>query len=484
VIVKLSSVLKGGRLIATDKEVVEFILSTEADRRIAQSTILANQAHVIALTRAKAIKQKDSKKLLHALRRLEKRMIYQRGLEDVHVLIEEYVTRECGSETGGLLHIGKSRNDQVTTAIRLTLRDELLSLSNQLLAFERSILQLATRHTKTVFPGYTHLQPAQPITFAHYLLALCDSLIRDEERVHEAFVRVNKSPMGGGALAGTTFNINRLLVAHLLGFRGLVENSLDAVQSRDFALDALSACSMTALDLSRCAQDLITFSPANLLEMPDEFSSTSSIMPQKMNPDPLELLRAKGAIIIGNYNSSATILHALPSGYNLDFQEITPLLWQSLDSLKSCLKMLGRLVPRLKLKAASDIRKELTATTEVANILVRKESISFRVAHRSVGQAVRTALAKKVMLKDFSQVDWEQVVGRQLQSRTMRSIREALDLDKHIYAYRTLGSPNPTKCKRMIRYRMRKVELLFERNRLTQIALSRTLRKLRTIASS
>ena len=226
---KLSSVLKGGRLTATDKEVIEFISSTEADRRIAHSTILVNEAHVIALAKAKAIKRKDSKRLLQALRKLERRMIFRRGLEDVHVLIEEYVTRECGSDTGGLLHIGKSRNDQVTTAIRLTLREETLNLSNQLLAFERSILQIAKRHTKSVFPGYTHLQPAQPITFAHYLIALGDSLLRDEERVHEAFIKVNNSPMGGGALAGTSFNINRVLVVRLLGFRGLVENSLDAV---------------------------------------------------------------------------------------------------------------------------------------------------------------------------------------------------------------------------------------------------------------
>ena len=248
-------------------------------------------------------------------------------------------------------------------------------------------------------------------------------------------------------------------------------------------MDALSACSMTALDLSRCAQDLIIYSSANLLEIPDEFSSTSSIMPQKKNPDPLELLRAKCARIIGNYNSSATILHALPSGYNFDFQEITPLLWQSLDTLKSCLRMLMELVPKLKLKASPDIQMDLTVATEIANIFVRKQNVSFRVAHRSVGQAVRMALERRVMLRDLSQTDWERVVGRQLPSGTMRSIREALDLKKHIYTYRTMGSPNPKRSEQMIRHRIRKVESLTERNRLTQVELSRSLRRLRTVTN-
>ena len=482
----MSSVLKGGRLTATDKEVVKFISSTEADRRIAQSSIQVNEAHVIALAKAKAIKQKDSKRLLRALRKLERKMIFRQGLEDVHVLIEEYVTRECGRETGGLLHLGKSRNDQVSTAIRLSLREEMLNLSNQLLVFERSILQLAKRHTKSIFPGYTHLQPAQPITFAHYLIAFGDSILRDEQRVREAFNRINNSPMGGGALAGTSFNIDRTIVARLLGFNGLVENSLDAVGSRDFVLDALSACSITALDFSRFAQDIIIYSSANvnLLEIPDEFSSTSSIMPQKKNPDPLELLRAKCGGIIGNYNSSGIMLHALPSGYNLDFQEITPLLWQSLDTLKSCLRILEGLVPKLKLRTYPESQLDLTVATEIANILVRKMNFPFRIAHRSIGQAVRVALARKVMLRDLKQTDWERVVGRQLSSETLRAIHEALDLKKHLYTYRTIGSPNPNRTEQMIKHRTRKVESVSKRNRLTQVELSRSLRTLRTIADA
>jgi argininosuccinate lyase len=292
--------------------------------------------------------------------------------------------------------------------------------------------------------------------------------------------------MGGGALAGTSFNIDRTIVARLLGFKGLVENSLDAVGSRDFVLDALSACSITALDFSRFAQDIIIYSSTNvnLLEIPDEFTSTSSIMPQKKNPDPLELLRAKCAGIIGNYNSSAIMLHALPSGYNLDFQEITPLLWQSLDTLKSCLMILARLVPKLKLRIYSESQLDLTVATEIANILVRKMNFPFRIAHRSVGQAVRVALARKVMLRDLKQTDWERAVGRQLSSETLRSIHEALDLKKHIYTYRTIGSPNPSRTEQMIKHRTRNVESVSKRNRLTQVQLSRSLRTLRTIADA
>jgi argininosuccinate lyase len=446
-----------------------------------RSTILVNEAHVIALAKAEAINRSSAKKLLRALRKLGKQMTLREGYEDVHVMIEECVTREVGSMIGGSLHIGKSRNDQVATAIRITLREEMLKLSNHLLTLENSLLNLAERHTRTVFPGYTHLQPAQPITFAHYLIANGDSILRDEQRVIEAFSRINKSPMGSAALAGTSFNIDRRLIAQLLGFNGLVENSLDAIESRDFILETLSICCMTALDLSRIAQDIIFYSCADvdLLELPDEYSSTSSIMPQKKNPDPMELLRAKSARMIGNYTTAAATLHALPSGYNLDLQEITPLLWHSLDTLRSCIAMLNALLPKLNPKPCVENQMEFTATTEIANILARDEGIPFREAHRITGRLVKEALEKEKKLRDLKRQDWEKNIRRKLKSQTMKNIGRALDMRRHIYAYRTEGSSNPKQTDRMLSERKKLVRSCKERNQLTQAQLARSLEKLR-----
>jgi argininosuccinate lyase len=214
----MSSILRGGRLSTSRKDVVNFISSVEEDKRIAPATILVNQAHVIALAKAKAVSHLDALRLLRALRSAEKRIPFRKGVEDVHVLVEEYVTQRVGPKVGGQLHLGKSRNDQVVTAVRIVLREEMLEISDALLALESELVKLARKHTQSLFPGYTHLQPAQPITFAHYLLAIGDSLLRDNQRMAEAYRRVNKSPMGAAALAGTSVNLDRALVARLLGF--------------------------------------------------------------------------------------------------------------------------------------------------------------------------------------------------------------------------------------------------------------------------
>jgi len=267
----MSSVLRGGRLSASRKDVVNFISSIEEDKRIAPATILVNQAHIIALAKARAISRVDALRLLRTLRSAEKHIPNRRGVEDIHVLVEEYVTKRAGSKVGGQLHLGKSRNDQVVTAVRIALRQDMLEISRALIALEGELLQLARKHTQSLFPGYTHLQPAQPITFAHYLLAIGDSLLRDNQRIAEAYRRVNKSPMGAAALAGTSVNLDRALVARLLGFEGIIENSLDAVGTRDFVLEVLGVCAITALDISRIAQDMIFYSSADagLIDIPE-----------------------------------------------------------------------------------------------------------------------------------------------------------------------------------------------------------------------
>ncbi len=458
---EMSSLLRGGRLAETRKDVVEFISSLQDDRHIAQATVQVNEAHVITLFRAKAINRRDAGKLLRALRQLEHGVPSRKNAEDIHILIEDYVTKRTGREVGGQLNLAKSRNDQVVTSIRMVLRGELLSISTLLLLLVTQLLRLAEKHTKSVFPGYTHLQPAQPITFAHYLIAIADALVRDNQRIMEAYERINKSPMGAGALAGSSFKLDRTSEAELLGFEGLVDNTLDAVGSRDFAIEALSACSITAMDISRIAQDLIFYSSADvgLITLPDEFTSTSSIMPQKKNPDPLELVRAKCAKIAGNLTTAITIMHGLASGYNLDFQEITPLLWDSSNLLKMCLRMLGKLMPKIKLSKGIANRDSLTfsASTEIANLFVREEKIPFRTAHRAVGRFVKLALEQNMTLAKMDPKEWEKVLGKKPTRSTLAKIRGALELGTHMEYYRTKGSPNPNQAVGMILSRTNQV---------------------------
>jgi argininosuccinate lyase len=479
---EMSSILRGGRLAPTRKEIVSFISSLHDDKRIARASVLVNEAHVIALTKAKAITKSDARKLLRALRQLEDRVPLREGVEDIHVLIEEYVTKRAGQDVGGRLHLAKSRNHQVVTAVRMVLRDKLLEVSRQLLSLENELLRLASKHLISVFPGYTHLQPAQPISFGHYLLAVGDSFLRDNQRVLETYRRVNTSPMGAGALAGSSFNLDRALEAELLGFEGFIENTLDAVGSRDFALEALSVFSIIALDLSRVAQDMIFYSSSDvgILDIPDEFTSTSSIMPQKKNPDPLEIIRARSAKVIGDCTAAATVMHSLPSGYNLDFQEITPLMWHSGDTLQSCLRILAHVISGVKLAEAIAHRDYLqyTAATEIANVLVREEGVPFRTAHRAVGHSVRMALEQEKTLSELTPKEWERGLGRRLSKKTLASIAETLDLRKHIGYYKTKGSPNPRQTAAMIRFRTRQVQLLLEENAHTRAKLKRNLTKL------
>jgi len=483
----MSSLLRGGRLRTANKNVTNFISSFEDDRRIARSVILVNQAHVIALTKAQVISRHKARRILKALRQLEGQRIPKRGLEDVHVFIEESVINGTGLDIGGLLNLGKSRNDQVTTAVRMTLREEILELSDNLLSLAEAMLSLAQKHTETVFPGYTHLQPAQPISFAHYLVANVDSLLRNSYRIIEAYHRINCSPMGAAALAGTSFRLNRDLIASLLGFNGLMEISLDAVGSRDFLLETLCVCSLIASDLSRIAQDLIFYSSAesSLIALPDEFASTSSIMPHKKNPDPLELVRAKCARIAGNPSVASTILHGLPSGYNLDFQEITPLSWQSIDELKSCLRIMTELIPKIEVDKEIALRQylEFTAATEIANVLVREEGTPFRLAHRVVGSAVRTALQQSKTLKSLSRKDWEGHLHRRIKPRTVSLMERALNLKTHLWTYQTKGSPNPREMRNVILRRKRECTAMREESSQLHQSIRKRLEALSTAAS-
>ena len=444
------------------RDVISFTSSLQSDRRLLKAVIEINEAHVIMLMEQKIIDRPTGIKLLQALGELKEGIKPRRWVEDIHMSVEEEIVKRVGPEVGGNLHIGKSRNDQVSTAIRMELRENLIDLIISVIRLQETLIELAKKHVETIIPGYTHLQPAQPVTFAHYLLSYVDTLERSLHRLEENYQRVNLCPMGAGALATSSFPINRQRMADLLGFDEVLENSIDAVRSRDFVLETLASLTIIAVDMSHLTEDLIVWASPDfgIIELPDSFSSTSSIMPQKKNPDVLEVIRARTSHILGNFVTSATTLKSLPSGYNLDFQEVTPRLWESIENISSSLDMLSKLVNHLKV--GKDIFKKsflnFTTSTELVNMLVRKYKVSFRTAHKIVGALTRHLIENGRTLSDVTPELLQTVaeVSSDLPSNIkMEDICASIDPLKFVEAHNARGGPSPIEVERMMRIRKR-----------------------------
>ena len=462
----MSKVLRGGRLSPGVREdVAKFTSSMKNDLKLSKAVVDINKAHVIMLIEQKIIKSSDGAKLLQALVKCSDTE-FDVSAEDIHMVVEEAVLQQAGSEAGGNLHIAKSRNDQVTTAIHMELRNDLLILMRSSAHMLDHMLEVAEKHTNTVILEYTHLQPAQPVTFAHYLLSCYDALERDMQRVRSAYSRVNLCPLGAGALATTSFPINRERTAELLGFNGLLENSIDAVGSRDFIIETVAALTLIAVNLSRFAEDLIIWSTPDfgVVELPDEFTGTSSIMPQKKNPEILEVIRARASQVLGNFVASVAAIKSLPSAYNLDFQEITPELWEAIENIHASLDMFHKLLPRLRV--ATDVSAKTNASfvaaTELANILVRKYSVPFRTAHKIVGALVRSLVEAKLTFKDATpelvQKTAKEVANIKL-SVESRELKELADPIKLVEACGVRGGPAPAEVVRAMTERKKKLTL-------------------------
>ena len=473
----MSKALQGGRLLKTRRDVVEFTSSMPSDRRLFEHVVKINQAHVIMLVKQRIIGASAGKKLLHALSTVKLPARLQ-PIEDVHMYIEEEVTKKIGLEIGGNLNVGKSRNDQVATAIRMELRRCLFLLLCSIVVTQEALIKRSEKNLSTIIPGYTHLQPAQPITFAHYLVAQFDAIQRDLERLEETYDRVNASPMGAGALATTSFPVNRIMVAKLLGFNSIVENSLDAVSSRDFILEALANLVILNVNLSRLAEDLILWGSSSykLIELPDEFASTSSIMPQKKNPDVLEVIRARTSFTLADLVASVNIMKALPTGYNLDFQEITNKIWNSIDTTVSILKMLVQLIGRLKVRMDAIQQSELnfTTSTEMANMLFRKCKAPFRLAHKIVGASAKHLYDRG---RTFSEIT-PQLLTEMAKQVTGASLElgdaifgSSVDIEKFVESHKVRGGPAPSEVGRMIRVRKK----LVLKSKVTLLRMTRSL---------
>jgi len=459
----VSLLFKDGRIKAPKREISRFISSIRDDVKLLKHIVKINKAHVIMLMEQKIIKKEHAIEILKALDL--KKFRIKPWLEDIHVCVEEEVIKKA-KEAGKNLHIAKSRNDQVATAIRMELREELICLMKACITFQAKLLAKAERHVHTIICGYTHLRPAQPITFAHYLLYYFDVFQRHFQRLQECYNRVNVCPMGAGALATTSFPISRERLAELLGFVDILENSIDAVSGRDFVVEVLAILSALAIDVSRLVEDLIIWSTPefNLVEIPDDFCSTSSIMPQKKNPDVLEVIRARMGHIIGNFATCALILKSLPSGYNLDFQEVTPKLWESIAKVKEALVMLSKLL--IAIKPVQNLKSpslKFSTFTELVRFLFEEYGVPFRTAHRIVG-ALSRKLAEggldpehvtPALLKNAA----EEAAGLSL-TVSESDLKKMTSIPNFIEKHRVRGGPAPVEVKRMLESRRKMLALM------------------------
>jgi len=465
-------ILRRGRLKGfKPPEVDAYTSSLEADRWLFKSDIMVDKAHVIMLTEQGVIKVEEGLAILETLEELE-HLSYEElvkgPFEDVHVAIESRVIERLGEDIGGKMHTARSRNDEVATCLRLTVRRQVIEILRELLNLLKVIYDRSLGELNTIMPGYTHTQHAQPVTLAHHLLAHFDALARDFERLLDAYKRVNKSPLGACALATTGFPISRFRTAELLGFDGLVENSMDAVSSRDFILEILSDIAILATDLSRIAEELVLWSSSEFkfVELPDEYSSTSSIMPQKKNPDTMEITRAKAGRIYGNLMSTLSMLKALPLTYNRDMQEVTPRLWDSIETVKYMLRIVsgalkGAVFNREVMRRAAD--EGFSTATELADVLVRKKGLAFRTAHMIVGALVLEALKRglkpgEVDSRLLNEVS-ERVYGKPA-DLTDEEVKNALNPEKFISARSIIGGPSPSTVEEALKRREELLSIL------------------------
>ena len=394
----------------TNRLVEAFTSSVAVDRRLYAHDIQGSIAHCKTLGKARVLTPGETRTIVHGLesvRREFDRRKFKFALqdEDIHMAIERRLTELIGP-LGGKLHTGRSRNDQVALDIRLYLRDQLTLLAERLEEFQRVLVVKAKANRMVAMPGYTHLQRAQPVLFAHHLLAYVDMLERDKGRILDANKRLNVMPLGSGALAGTNYPVDRRYTARLLGFPNVTTNSLDAVSDRDFMIEIAADLSIAMMHLSRLSEELIIWSSQEFqfVDLPDGFCTGSSMMPQKKNPDVPELVRGKTGRVYGHLISLLTTMKALPLSYNRDLQEDKPALFDALDTVLVSLQVLTELMRRIKVNREAlkqAVQGSLLLATELADYLVTK-GVPFREAHAITGRVVRASLDRGQELTSFS----------------------------------------------------------------------------------
>jgi argininosuccinate lyase len=462
----MSNILRRGRLeVAQGEEILRYTSSMEADRKIFEADIVVDLAHTVMLKEQGIISKEDCSKILGGLLRIREDGMEKLDFsyEDIHISLESKLIDMVGEDVGGRMHSGRSRNDEVATCIRLALREELTNLLEEILSLRNTLLIHAEKHINTLMPGFTHLQHAQPTTFAHHLCAHESAVSRDFDRVLDAISRVNLCPLGAAAFASTGFNLNRKRTQELLGFEGLIENSMDAVSSRDYLIECASVFTNLMINLSRMAEELVIWSSSefNFIELDDMYASTSSIMPQKKNPDTAELMRGKTGVAVGALMALITTCKGLPLSYNRDLQEATPNIWRSADTSRASVRIIEGIISTTKVHAgvlAAQSIAGFTTATELADTMVRETGIPFRTAHQIVGMLAKDG--EKPTLEKIDSVA-EIVLGDSLSGRglTKNMIKEALDPVSNIKRRKLTGGPAPEEIRRYLSKRQTDLEL-------------------------
>mgnify|MGYP000864634174 FL=1 len=398
---------------STDPLVDDFNSSIRFDSRLYKHDILGSVAHTKMLGKCGIIPEEESslicKTLLEILADIENGNIeFEADAEDIHMNIEKILISRIG-ETGKKLHTGRSRNDQVSVDTRMYLKDENIQIRNMITEFISVLIRIAEQNLDVIMPGYTHLQRAQPVTFAHHLMAYVQMLLRDRERLSDCYARMNVMPLGSCALAGTTYNLDRRMTAIELGFDAITENSIDAVSDRDFVLEMAFCLSVLMMHMSRFSEEIILWCSHefSFIELDDAFSTGSSIMPQKKNPDIAELVRGKSGRVYGNLMALLTVMKALPLAYNKDMQEDKEAIFDSIDTVKMCLPVFTKMIETMKINRDNMLnaaKSGFTNATDIADYLV-KRGVPFRDSHNITGKIVAYCIEHK---KDISELTMEE----------------------------------------------------------------------------
>jgi argininosuccinate lyase len=435
--------LWGGRFKeSTNKLVEEFTESVSYDKRLAPYDIAGSVAHVKMLEKQGIISQEEADRIVKALNEILQEIErgefeWKRELEDVHMNIEKRLIEKVGA-VGGKLHTGRSRNDQVATDVRLYVRKEIKEILKLLKELRKAFFKQAQENLGVIMPGYTHLQIAQPVLYSHHMLAYYQMFKRDAERFEDTLKRVNVSPLGSAALAGTSYPLDREFTAKLLGFSTVTRNSMDAVSDRDFVAETIFNCAMVMAHLSRLSEELILWSSQefDFIELPDAFCTGSSIMPQKKNPDVSELTRGKTGRVYGDLVAILTIIKGLPLTYNRDLQEDKEPLFDAIDTVKACLKVNALIVEGMKPKKRrmeEQAKKGFSLATDLADYLAKK-GVPFRDAHRIVGELVAYCLDKGKGLEELSLEEF-----KKFSDKFDRDVLELMSLEGSVNSRNVVG---------------------------------------------
>lgn len=438
----------------TDKFVESFTSSIAFDKRLYEYDIQGSEAHSMMLNSIGILSDKELKDILSALEKIREKIekdgvVWKDSLEDIHMHIEHELIEMIG-DTAKKIHTGRSRNDQVATDIRLYVRNEIINTHESIIILQKTLIKLAEKYSKSIIPGFTHLQVAQPVTFGFIMMSWFFMLERDKSRFLDSYKRVNISPLGAGALSGSSHKLDREYTAKLLEFDGITDNALDSVSDRDFIVEFISNSSLLMSHLSRFSEEIIIWASTmyNFVDLDDKVCTGSSIMPQKKNPDVLELIRGKTGSIYGQLMNILTIMKSQPFAYNRDNQEDKPALFNCGDTIIKCLKAMNICLENLKLNESitkEAAKKGFSTATDFADYLVKK-SVPFRDAHEIVGKTVAYAISKKLSLDELTVVEFKSFC-KSIES----DVYESLKVEGSVNSKKTFGGTSKKEVLRQIK---------------------------------